>query len=254
MKTPLPLALMLSISASLAHAACPAPSDSATELGHARLYIEDNAADGDIGVHGSFDDHAWRVLCVFAPDGSEIFSVEPKGKVGELGVASIFFESNEPEYEDFNYDDLVAAFPEGTYIARGEATDGTPLIGEARFSTIVPLPPEILTPATTQDEDSDLPLADPSNLTVSWTPTTQSRDGRPVTISGYQVILVNESYEGNNDSFATPIYDVRVGPGVTNLPVPPEFLEPDTVYELEIIAIEDSGNQTIAGASFFRTP
>ncbi len=254
MKYSIPIAMALTGSASFVHAACPEPSATAATLGHARLYIEDNAADGDIGVHGSFDDHAWRVLCVFAPDGTELLSVEPNGKVGELGVASIFFESNEPDYEEFDYDDLVAAFPEGNYVARGMTADGAPLFGAARFSTVVPLPPTILTPDTIQDEDGNLPVVDPSDLVVTWAPSTRSRDGRAVTIAGYQVILVNESFGGNNDSFATPIYDVRVGADVTRLPVPPEFLEPDTVYELEVIAIEDSGNQTIAGASFFRTP
>ena len=34
--------------------------------------------------------------------------------------------------------------------------------------------------------------------------------------------------------------------------VPVEFLEPDTVYELEVLALEESGNQTIT-VGFFKT-
>ena len=36
------------------------------------------------------------------------------------------------------------------------------------------------------------------------------------------------------------------------MPVSDEFLEPGTLYELEILAIEVSGNQTI-GLGFFET-
>jgi hypothetical protein len=36
------------------------------------------------------------------------------------------------------------------------------------------------------------------------------------------------------------------------LRVPTEFLEPDTVYELEVLALEPSGNQTIS-VGFFTT-
>jgi hypothetical protein len=34
--------------------------------------------------------------------------------------------------------------------------------------------------------------------------------------------------------------------------VPAEFLEPNTVYELEVLALEGSGNQTIS-VGFFKT-
>jgi hypothetical protein len=36
------------------------------------------------------------------------------------------------------------------------------------------------------------------------------------------------------------------------LSVPAEFLLPDTIYELEVLAIEESGNQAIS-VGFFRT-
>ena len=74
-----------------------------------------------------------------------------------------------------------------------------------------------------------------------------------MTIAGYEVIIVNESYEGGDDSFARPTCDVHVGADRTELLVPKGFFDPDSVYEIEVIAIEESGNQTVAGASFFRT-
>jgi hypothetical protein len=35
--------------------------------------------------------------------------------------------------------------------------------------------------------------------------------------------------------------------------VPAEFFDPDNEYELEVLALEESGNQTIS-VSFFTTP
>ena len=43
-----------------------------------------------------------------------------------------------------------------------------------------------------------------------------------------------------------PVYDVHVPPSLTSLSVPDEFLQPGTVYELEVIALEESGNQTFS--------
>jgi hypothetical protein len=36
----------------------------------------------------------------------------------------------------------------------------------------------------------------------------------------------------------------------TRVTVPPEFLEPNTVYLFEVLAIEEGGNQTITESSF----
>jgi len=111
----------------------------------------------------------------------------------------------------------------------------------------------ILSTESTKDEEGELPTVPLADLSVRWVPSTQSRDGRPVTIAGYQIILSNADWSGNGDSFAKPAFDVHLGPEKTEISVPKGFFDPDTVYEIEIIAIEESGNQTIAGVSFFKT-
>ena len=45
---------------------------------------------------------------------------------------------------------------------------------------------------------------------------------------------------------------MHVPPTLNSLRVPVEFLEADTVYELEVLALEVSGNQTIS-VGFFKT-
>jgi hypothetical protein len=234
-----------------------APCDTAPEgtyqLATAKLYVEDNAGDGDIGVHGAFDDHGWKELCVFSPDGDLVLHVRPDGALGSLGIAGIFFESLEPEYADFDYAALTSAFPEGDYTVRGTNWDGQGLMGAAHFTTLVPLPPTILEPATAPEADEGpLPGVPVADLTVSWEPVTASRDDRIPVIRGYQVTVVKENYEDPN-GFSQPIYDIHVGPETTAVVVPAAFFDPASVYELEVLAIEESGNQTIGGASFFAT-
>ncbi len=76
-------------------------------------------------------------------------------------------------------------------------------------------------------------------------------DGGPVDITGYEVIVTKEDFNDPH-GFSKPIYDVHVLPTVNSLSVPVEFLEPGTVYELEVLALEVSGNQTIS-VGFFQT-
>jgi hypothetical protein len=45
---------------------------------------------------------------------------------------------------------------------------------------------------------------------------------------------------------------VHVPATQNTLSVPTDFLEPDTIYELEVLALERSGNQTIS-VGFFKT-
>ncbi|MGH9112920.1 MAG: hypothetical protein ACRDZN_11590, partial [Acidimicrobiales bacterium] len=72
---------------------------------------------------------------------------------------------------------------------------------------------------------------------------TETVTGEPVTISGYEVIITKE-LEDDPHGFSRPTYDVHVPPTQHRLSVPKEFLEAGTVYELEVLALERSGNQT----------
>ena len=89
------------------------------------------------------------------------------------------------------------------------------------------------------------------DLIIGWDQVTETTTGAPVTISGYEVIITKEVPDDPN-GFSRPTYDVHVTPTQNALSVPAEFLEPGTVYELEVLALERSGNQTITVA-FFRT-
>jgi hypothetical protein len=224
-----------------------------TEIATAKLIIEYNATDGDLGVHGAFDDHGWRTLCVFDPIGRAVLEVGPQGQLRDLTMAGIFFESREPLISEFSFADLQAAFPEGEYTVRGESFDGTILVGSATFTHDVPAPPTITSPEIAEEprgtKRNPVPLED---LVIGWDHVTETVAGGPVDITGYEAIITKE-VEDDPNGFSRPTYDVHVPPTVNRLRVPAEFLEADTVYELEVLALEASGNQTIS-VGFLRTP
>ena len=128
MKTAFLLPAILAASPVLAER-CTVPEGTGREINHANLFIEDNAGDGDIGVHGYFDDHGWTELCVFDPAGVLILQVSPQGRMGDLGIAGVFFESREPEYAEWDFAALKAAWPKGRYSLRAQGQDGELLTG-----------------------------------------------------------------------------------------------------------------------------
>lgn len=232
---------------------CTVPAGEGRTINHANLFIEDNAGDGDIGVHGYFDDHGWAELCVFDPAGTLILRVLPEGRMGDLGIAGVFFESREPEYADWDYAALKAAWPEGDYALRATGSDGALLAGSALFTTVLPTMPVIVIPATVPEaDDVPLPVVPVADLLVQWQPVTTSQDGRPVVIRAYQVWVNKENHQDAN-GFSRPNFDVHVGADTTSFVVPAAFFDAASVYEVEVVAIEETGNQTIGGASYFAT-
>ncbi len=219
----------------------------------AKIYIEHNATDEDTGLHGLIGGEPWRSVCVTAPDGTQLWGMEPADRLQDLGVSDFFWESNEPPDDEYSIDDLQADFPEGRYVVAGTGVDGVDRIAEAIFTHAIPAEPEITEPPLVGDiEEESPPVVDAGGLVIRWKPVDETITGGPVTITGYQIIVTDEEAEDPN-GWARPVYDVHVDPGVTALSIPDEFLKSGTLYELEVLAIETSGNQTIS-VGFFRTP
>ena len=221
-------------------------------IDEAKLYVEYNFTDGDLGVHGLFDTTGWSLLCVYAPDGQQVLGVQPSAGLGDLTMAGIFFESREPELDEFGFPELVADFPEGAYTVRALAYDGRIYAGAASFTHDVPAPPEVIAPAIIEDEEDAAETTVPvEGLVVQWAEVTETTEGNPVDITGYEIIVTNEDSEDPN-GFARPIISIHVPLDRREVAIPEAFLEADTLYELEVLALEVSGNQTIT-VGFFRT-
>ena len=239
--------LHVGCSSSSGDLACTAGSGVPRQIDEAKLYFEFQSTDNDTGIHGMFDSSGFSELCISGPEGGPFLAVKPQGTLGAFALGGIFFESREPKASEMSQQEVLDLFPAGNYDLVGTAFNGDALFGSAVVSHDIPAPPRITAPA-------EGALVDPNDLVIRWDPVTETIDGDPLTLVGYEVIVTNEDKDGADpNGMSHPIMSTHVVPSVSSLTVPPEFLEPATEYELEIIAIEESGNQTIT-VLFFDTP
>jgi hypothetical protein len=214
-------------------------------LKEAKLIIEHNATAEDTGFQGFIDSEGWDLLELAGPNGV-VLRLEGEGALGELGLTELFFETVEPENADVPIDELLADFPEGEYTFRGrEMIDGESsgeTAGTARLSHEIPDGPALLSPA----EGATVPVAD---LGIRWGAVTQSIHGEPVKIIAYQLI-VEKDVEPHPRMIGKLGLSMYLPATVTSMTIPAAFLEPATTYLWEVLAIADSGNQTLSSSAF----
>ena len=206
----------------------------AKQLDEAEIYIEINDTDGDAGIQMMLDGEDWKRMRAWDPFEVKILDVKARGAVGIQGMTELFFESAEPSFDEQPLAAFLALFPEGIYRFKGVTTDGTTLRGEAELTHDLPAAPDLVSPADGQDD------VDPDNTVIEWMTVA---DPPGSSIVGYQVIVEREEP-------SLLVFSADVGPGVTSVTVPPEFMESGTEYKYEVLAIEESGNQTISEAEF----
>ncbi len=244
---------LLTAAPALAADDCPIPAGTGQPMETATLIIEDNFGDGDFSLQAAVGDESLTEVCVFDPAGTLVFHARPGGTIGAMGVAGVTFETSEPTYAEMSYDQVKATFAEGQYQVRATDPAGEILTGSAWFTTVLPKAPEIVTPATVPAPDQGpVPVVPVADLKVEWRPVTESRDGRPVTIRAYHLWINKENHKDPHGN-SRPNFDVHLGPDATSFTVPAAFLDPGSLYEIEVGAIEESGNQTLGGASYFAT-
>ena len=221
----------------------------------ANIHFETNASACDMGIQIIFDTEGIHRGLFKAPDGSTIYSFQSATGMRAIGGQTEgFLEGVEPqitellealgcepsdEEEEILLEDLLAAFPAGDYTLRG-IREGTIFEDQATLTHFIPAGPEIVAPA----EGTVVP--DDASLLLEWKPVTEAilPDLGPVTIVGYHVTVVEA------DGEALPQLDVDVPASETRVRVPAQYLKPNTVYQFEVLAIEESGNQTITEGFF----
>lgn len=207
----------------------------------ARIKFEINATDEDGGIQVFLDADPWESMSILDPDGEVVYSTSTQGNVGQLGGTELFLETGEPPFDELSLAELLALFPEGEYQFRGRGIEGERFVGSARLTHDLADGPTLVSPL------EGGPLQDPDDTTVTWEPV-EPANGSP--IIGYQVLVVDP----NTGLKALPkiTLDVMMPPTATSLAVPPGFLQPNTEYEWEVLALEEGGNQTLS-SSFFTT-
>lgn len=222
----------------------PEEVDEDPRLTQAKILIEHNSTDEDTGFQGFADGDPWNELTISDPDGVEIVRVTPQGSFVDFGLTELFYETSEPENAEVPIDEVVERLPEGTYTFRGLMVDGGESTLMTTFTHDIPAGPELVSP---EDGAEDV---DPSSTVVAWEAVTTDIDGEPITIVGYQVIVEEDAEPEFPSGFAKPVFSVYLPATATSVTVPAAFMRDGTDYKYEVLAIEESGNQTLASAEF----
>lgn len=204
----------------------------------ARLRIEINGTDGDSGLHALIDAEGWEFVKIFDPRGKLVFHVMGGGSVKKTGLTELFFESAEPGFEELPLDEFLKRFPAGHYECVGKTIEGDILYSVATLTHALPNVPVLLSPA----EDS---VQDRNNTVVTWQPVPDPVGSH---ITRYEVLI---GEEGSSPKRSLSVVVPATG---TSMTVPAAFLTPGKTYKWEILAIEESGNQTLAEATFHTAP
>ena len=205
----------------------------------ARLKFEINATDRDGGVQLFLDAEQWKRMSIFDSKGRKIFTTATKGIMAKQGGTELFLESAEPTFDELPLRALLKRWQAGRYEFRGRGLDGEILVGSARLTHDLPSGPVLVSPI-----EGDGPK-DPANTVVRWE-RVPPPNGSP--IIGYQVLIVDP--DTGLRALPKVTLDVMMPPTANRLRVPPGFLQPDTEYEWEVLAIERGGNQTLSSSTF----
>ena len=186
-----------------------------------------------------------------------MFHLVPKRGIRKQGLTEIFFESAEPTFDETSPEMFFSRFPEGTYFIEG-TLKGVDLVNEIEFTHLLPAPPGgIMINGTTIDPDEvdcdkgPIPaVTEP--IVISWDPVTMShpelgRIDEPVVIDRYQVVVERE--ETDEKDFIR-ILSIDLPPGETAMDIPELFIALGEEFKFEILAREESGNQTAVESCF----
>ena len=207
--------------------------------------IEFNATDLDVGVRGFFDYEHWKELEIENPRGRTISEDESERELKKQGKAEWFFESAEPMLgeDDYTFEVFLGRFKEGDYEFEAEPIDGGEVECIAEFTHVIPCPPEIVENPFDNDDRTIEWAAVTTAVDTEATDEAVAEDGEDadvvcfyngpeVEIDGYEVIV-----EGENGDLS-----ITLPADAISFVVPDELGDFD---KFEVLAIEESGNQTI---------
>jgi len=229
--------------------------DNEIPFDQAELFFELNNTDGDLGIHALIDGDAWKRLTIEDPKERKMLNIKVTGRLRRQGLTEIFFESAEPTFDELDPEDFFRRFPEGTYEIEGITLEGDELESEAELSHVMPAPlaptvnGEPMAVQCDPEEDGyDATMVTEVPVIIAWPPVTMSHpdigaDG-PVSIHNYEVVVEVEGEE------ITSVFSVILPPDTLSLTIPDEFLNLGSEFKYEVLAREESYNQTAVESCF----
>jgi len=157
---------------------------------------------------------AFLGLVVHDPFGELLLDVKVSDPAG-LGLTELAVQAKQADIREG-----LAAFPAGTYTITAFGVDGKTFAGDVELSHQLPVRPRILSPA-------DRSVVDPEAFVVTW--------GGGVNVDHHVVEVMGENLD----------LRVEVPPHVRSFHVPPSLLRSDTVYEVEVSAVNEAGNSIV---------
>ena len=227
------------------------------------IHFETNSSACDMGIQISFDTDGITEGSVEGPNEQVVYRFRSvDGMEGTHDVTEGFQERVEPPIIDLEnalgcepsedaipLNELLAAWPAGTYEFEGQS-GGVEFEGVARLTHKIPAGPEITAPSDGAIVPHD------ASLLIRWNRVTRPIVPRlgPVEIAGYHVLVVDVTVPVLPPGKTKTSFDADVSKNETSFLVPKQYLEPNRIYELEILATEKGGNQTITEGGVFCTP
>lgn len=231
------------------------------------IHFETNASACDMGIQMSFDTDGVSEGWIKDPNGQVVYRF---GEIGGPGVTHAitegFQERVEPQIIDLRralgcerdeeepqiwLTQLLSAWPKGKYEFAGKSEDAS-FTGIAYLSHKVPAGPQIETP----EDRAVVPTN--QHLLIRWKKVTEPilPELGPVNVVGYHVVIADATIPEPFPPGRTKTqFDVDLPGWATSVLVPKQFLRSNRIYEFEVLAIEQRGNQTITeGGIFCTTP
>jgi hypothetical protein len=227
------------------------------------IHFETNESACDMGIQMSFDTDGLTEGEVESPYDQVVFSFRAvDGMESTDDLTEMFHERVEPpitdlldaldcedpEGEAISLAELFGAWPAGIYEFEGESA-GVEFEGTARLTHRIPAGPVITAP-----DDGDV-VAHDQNLLIRW----NKASGPilpglgPIEIVGYHVVIADITDPELAPGRTKTAFDADVSKSETSLLVPKQFLQPNRIYEFEVLATERYGNQTITEGGIFCT-
>jgi hypothetical protein len=197
------------------------------------LFIEVSATDGDAALHMDMDGDAFRRIKVRDPKGRTVIDVGARGQLRRYGLTGMDVEAGDLLFRRVPFGRLKARFPEGRYAFTATTIQGRRMIGSDRLTHDIAQRPVVLEPAR------GAVVNRAAGLVVTWRPVTKP--------SGIKIVryLVLVSRDGAHRELSMDLV-----PSVTSVAIPAAFFEPGAKYDLEVVARESSGNQTVTEVPF----
>ncbi|MDH4047886.1 MAG: hypothetical protein OEW68_08825 [Gammaproteobacteria bacterium] len=242
-----------------------AMADKAQPFKQTNIHFETNASACDMGIQMSFDTDGVTEVEVENPYGQVVFSLlAVYGMENTSDLTEQFQERVEPPItdlidalgceheapdEEITLSELLAAWPAGWYEFEGESGEDE-FEGKAELTHRVPAGPKIVRP-----EDGDI-VSDSAHLRIKWRKVTEPLVPYlgPVTVVGYHVVVADVTEATLLPGATKTVLDADLSANETSFIVPKQFLEPNRIYEFEVLATEQFGNQTITEGGVFCTP